>query len=289
VSTDTLIAPTTTVPNHDHQAPATRASHVGEVYIRDMTVSDAVDPAQREINNDWVNKIMTDFDPDAFGLVTVNKRADGSYAIVDGQHRIEAMRLLGWDDQKVDANIYEGLSLKQEAELFLLLNKRLAVPAMATFKVGVTAGRTEEVAINEILDGLDLRVGVGRTGGTISAVGTLRRIYRRYGGEVLSRSLSIVKAAFGDEGFTTAVIDGMAMFVARYSETINDDRITDTLGRVNGGARGLLGRAETLRATTGQPKHQCVGAAIVDYVNAGRGGRKLRNWWAVEEAARAAS
>lgn len=287
MSTDTITAPS---PAHsDRQAPGSRASHVGEVYVADMRISDAVDPAQREINNDWVNKLVAEFDPDAFGLITVNLRSDGKYYIVDGQHRVEAMRLLGWDDQKVDANIYEGLTLPQEAELFLQLNRRLAVPALATFRVGVTAGREEETAINEILEGLGLRVGHHRTGGAISAVGTLRRVYRNFGGEILSRALAIIKIAFGDEGLSTAVVDGMAMFVARYGETINDDRVTETLGRVNGGARGLLGRAETLRATTAQPKHQCVGAAIVDYVNAGRGGRKLRNWWAVNEGIRAAS
>ena len=272
---------TGTVPspfNDTSTTPRGRAADLDWVEIDRMRVNP---DAQREINNEWVNRLVRDFDPDAFGTITVNLREDGFYYIVDGQHRIEAMRLMGWTDQKVMCVVYHGLTEAQEAQLFLELNRRLAVGAMSKFKVSVSAGRPENVAINRILEALNLKVGQHKTGGGITAVGTLERTYTRMGPDVLSRSLALIVAGFGDEGLSAAVIDGMAMFVARYGEQLDDNATAEKLRRVNAGAKGLLGRAETLRSIHGQPKHQCVAAALVDVVNAGRGGYKLRTWWAV--------
>ena len=51
------------------------------------------------------------------------------------------------------------------------------------------------------------------------------------------------------------------------------------LSGAHGGPTGLLGKAEVMRRQTGQPKAHCVAAAAVEFINSGKGGKKLPSWW----------
>jgi hypothetical protein len=117
----------------------------------------------------------------------------GWYYLIDGQHRIAALKLwLGsWEGQQVQCWCYEGLTEAQEAEVFLTLNDTLAVHAFARFKVSVQVGRGTEGDIDRIVRALGLRISQGRAGGGIAAVATLRRVYDRGGAAVLARALRI--------------------------------------------------------------------------------------------------
>lgn len=50
--------------------------------------------AQREVVPAWVDHIAADFDLEQIGTPSVNSR-DGSFYIIDGQHRIEALKQIG--------------------------------------------------------------------------------------------------------------------------------------------------------------------------------------------------
>ncbi len=50
---------------------------------------------QRAAGTSYINKIAREFDPALFGIITVAERDDGSYWILNGQHRVEAMRKMG--------------------------------------------------------------------------------------------------------------------------------------------------------------------------------------------------
>ena len=76
--------------------------------------------AQRDLNQAWVAKLAAGFDLEQIGAPVVSHRG-GWYYLIDGQHRIEALKLwLGsWEGQQVQCWCYEGLTEAQEAELFL--------------------------------------------------------------------------------------------------------------------------------------------------------------------------
>ena len=67
--------------------------------------------AQRDLNQARVNRLAAVFDIEQMGAPTVSHRG-GWYYLIDGQHRIEALKLwLGfWEDQQVQCWCYEGLS-----------------------------------------------------------------------------------------------------------------------------------------------------------------------------------
>lgn len=236
--------------------------------------------AQRELNPARVAKLVNEFDPEQLGSPTVNHR-DNHYWVIDGQHRIEALKewLGDWEKQQVQCWTYEGLTEEQEADVFLKLNDTLAVHAFAKFRVGVQAGRSEETEVDRIVRQCMLRVSQDKGDGAIAAVGTLMRVYRRSGPQSLARTLLIIRDAYGDSGLEAAVIDGIGLLCQRYNGELDDARLVERLTKSHGGVNGLLGKAENLRKSTGNPKGHCVAAAAVEINNSGRGGRKLPSWW----------
>ena len=240
--------------------------------------------AQREANQARVDHIAANLDLEQIGAPTVNER-DGHYFIIDGQHRIEALRQIGWGDQQIQCWTYVGLNEEEEAEKFLKLNDNLAVFAMAKFRVGVQAGRVVENDIDRIVRAHDLCVTSDKVDGGIGAVGTLTRVYHRDGPGALAKTLRIIRDAYGTPGLEAAVIDGVGLLVGRYGQAVDEEKAVKQLSSLHGGVKGLLGRAEDLRQRTGNPKNHCVAATTVEVINRGRGGAKLMSWWKSEDAA----
>lgn len=238
--------------------------------------------AQREVVPSRVDKLATEFDPEQLGYPTVNHR-DGHYWVIDGMHRVEALKRWlgdGWDKQQLQCSAYDGLSEAEEAETFLKLNDTLAIRPFVKFRVGVAAGRAEEVDVDRIVRQCMLRVSPDRTDGSIAAVNTLMRVYQRSGPQNLARTLLIIRDAYGDAGLEGQVIDGIGLLTQRYNSDLNDEQLVARLTKAHGGVNGLLNKAMNLRKSTGNPKAHCVAAAAVEIHNAGRGGgKKLPVWW----------
>lgn len=237
--------------------------------------------AQRELNQARVDHLAAHLDPEQIGHPVVSFR-DGHYWLIDGQHRIEALKAIGWGDQSVQCETYEGLDETGEAELFLLRNDTLTVRKFDRFKVGVHAGRDVETDINRIVLSNGLVVSQDQIPGGVRAVGTLERVYKRGGAPVLGRTLRLVRDAYGDPGMEAAVIDGLGHLCQRYNGDLKDEDAVKRLATAHGGVNGLLGKAEQIRRQTGNAKAHCVAAAAVEIINRGRGGKKLPSWWKSE-------
>jgi hypothetical protein len=237
--------------------------------------------AQRDLNQARVAKLAAGFNLEQIGAPVVSHRG-GWYYLIDGQHRIEALKLwLGsWEGQQVQCWCYEGLTEAQEAEVFLTLNDTLAVHAFAKFKVSVQAGRGTEADIDRIVRALGLRIANTRAGGGIAAVATLRRVYDCGGSAVLSRALRIIRDAYGEAGLDGPVIEGLGLVCQRYDGQLPEQRAIQRLSAAHGGVTGLLSKAGQLRRTTGSAAAQCVAAAAVELINRGPGKHsKLPAWW----------
>jgi hypothetical protein len=233
--------------------------------------------AQRDLKQARVDALSVNFDLEQLGTPTVNHR-DGYWYIIDGQHRIAALKEIGWGDQQVQCWAYKGLTEKEEAEKFLKLNDYLAVSAFAKFRIGARAERPEETDIEGIVKAQGLHISQTKGEGSISAVNTLRKVYRR-SPATLARTLRIVRDSYGDAGLEGPVIEGIGLLCHRYNGDLDDERAVKALSTAMGGVNGLLGKAEVLRKQTHQARSHCVGAAAVELINAGRGGKKLPSWW----------
>jgi hypothetical protein len=236
--------------------------------------------AQRDLRPARVSRLAAEFDVEQMGTPTVSYRG-GWYYLIDGQHRIEALKVwLGaWEDQQIQCWCYKGLTEAAEAEVFLKLNDTLAVRCFDRFKVAIQAGRTTEADIDRIVRALGLRISSNRGNGGISATGTLGRVYARGGPKVLSRALRIIRDAYGDSGLDGPVIEGIGLLCQRYDGQLPDQLAVERLSSAHGGVSGLVSRAGHLRQQTGDAQAQCVAAAAVEAINRGAGGKKLPSWW----------
>jgi hypothetical protein len=254
-----------------------RAARLRWVPLTQMRVNPL---AQRELRPARVSRLAAEFDVEQMGTPTVSRRGDWYY-LIDGQHRIEALKIwLGaWEDQQVQCWCYEDLTEADEAEVFLKLNDTLTVRCFDRFKVAVQAGRTTEADIDRIVRALGLRISPNRGNGAISATGTLARVYGRGGPTVLSRALRIIRDAYGDAGLDGPVIDGIGLMCQRYDGQLPDQLAIERLSSAHGGVSGLVSRAGHLRQQTGDAQAQCVAAAAVEAINRGSGGKKLPSWW----------
>lgn len=263
-----------------------RPYRLQEVPLGKMCVSAKV---QRELNKHRVDELVANFDLDMFGQPAVSWR-DGRYFIIDGQHRIEALKIWlgkGWEIQKVpDCRTYQGLTEAEEADMFDRLNNVLPVSSFDKFKTRVTAGREAETAIDRIIKETGLVISRDKIPGAVHAVGTLGRVYARSGPEVFSRALRIIRDAFGDPGFEAGVIDGIGHLCQRYNGALDERVAIEKLAATRGGVNGLTGKAAILHKQTGNSRAQCVAAAAVDIINSNRaaGTKRLPSWWKAQKA-----
>jgi hypothetical protein len=253
-----------------------RASAIQRIPISELQIYPA---AQREYDSAQAARIAAKFDIEKMGYPVVSRRG-GAYYIVDGQHRIAALKMLGCLNDKVECEVYEDLSEVEEAELFLGRNERRGVRAPDKFRVGITAKRETELEITKIVESCGLYISTTTADGSVRAVQTLRKIYKNFGGEVLRRTLMIIRDAYGSTGFDANVLNGISLVCQRYGDEFTNGFAVDKLSALRGGVNGLLGNANVLRKQTGSPKGVCTAAAVVDIFNGGRGGHKLTPWWA---------
>ncbi len=120
--------------------------------------------AQRDLNQARVDELAARFDMEQLGTPVISHR-DGHFYLIDGQHRIEALKAIGHGGRQVQCWTYQGLTEGGEAAMFLTLNDTLTVGAYPRFKVAVQAGRPEETDIDRIVRAQGLRISPDRSGG----------------------------------------------------------------------------------------------------------------------------
>lgn len=244
--------------------------------------------AQRPLGMAWVKAHEADFDPEQIGYVVVNRRSNGKVYVIDGQHRLALLRQVGWGDQQVQCEYFEGLTQAEEAELFLARNDRKAVQTFAKFRVAVTAKDETACDIDRIVRFQNLVVADQEKEGHIVAVKALSRVHGGAGINVkdgpaaLARTLKTIQKAWGraPSSFNGKIIEGIGLMQLRYNGGIEQDALANKLAPFPGGAAGLLGKAKSLRELRGHPLHSCVASILVDVYNKGRRSGKLEDWWA---------
>ena len=238
--------------------------------------------AQRPFREAKGDRIAAEFDINSFGLPAVC-RVDKTNWLVDGQHRVYAIQKCGYAQptDTIECEVYEGLSIAEMARMFLGRNRSTPVTAFERFGVAVTAGYPTERAITTIVEGVGLKVGHPKTTGHVYSVGALRRVYDRYGGSVLERTLRVLRDAYDSRpaALGRPMLDGVGLVVGTYA-ALDDKVLVEALANEAHGVSGIQRRAEEYRERLGRPVPECVAAAVVDVYNRHAGKkRRLVKWW----------
>lgn len=263
-----------------------RSSKVYKVPIKAMRVPTA-GICQREFRPAWGAYLAKNLRIEELGIPVMNKR-DGHYWIIDGQHRIFALKENGFtkDDDLLDCEVYEGLSDEEAAGVFDGRNTQKSVAPLDRFLVRCTRGNERENGIRRVVESNGMAIGRDKTDGKITCVAALGKAYDLAGAVPLGQSLRTLNKAFGGDShaFDGGLIVGAAMVYNRYNGRTKEHEMVHALTNVQHGVRGILRKAEAQRQKTGNQKVQCIAATIVDYYNKRvHRGAALPSWWKSDE------
>ena len=85
-------------------------------------ISDISPAYQRNIKEPWLKHIVKNYDESKVNQVILSSTEDGKYHVIDGQHTIEATRIVKGEHAVLSAKVFCGLTEKQEADLFYSYN-----------------------------------------------------------------------------------------------------------------------------------------------------------------------
>ena len=176
---------------------------------------------QRILNMKNVAGIVKNFDPAKLGVLVVSHREDGTYAVLDGQHRLTALRRLGYD--AANCIVLEGMTIQQEADYFRRQNEnKQSLRINDTFNASLWAEDAESLRIKELMDKYGFRHGKSGQPMCICAIGALQRILRRFGDRTLELTLACIAATWPHDStiLRGEMLAGLGEFWRRYGEKL---------------------------------------------------------------------
>ncbi len=238
------------------------------------------------LREDRVEKIVRNFNPHALGRIHVSLRKDRSIRVLDGWHRLTAVRRLTDNQGTIPATVFEGLTLQEEAKIFLDLNSGDRPTIIDRYKVSLVAGDEQTTAIDAILHAYGWQVGPTGASGTISCVVAIQNLYRRSVAEdqdpnLLQLALIVIGGAWGDasDGAQAHLITGIGRFMGEYKDRVNLSRLIEVLRDYKDGPRGLTRAAKTLATAKGRKLPMVVAELLVDLYNRRLGDRNSLPSW----------
>jgi len=193
------------------------------------------DVYQRILNMDKVNKLAANWDPLAVGFLIVSRRPNGDLYVVDGQHRAAAALRFG--HVTMEAQVFEGLSLQQEAKLRIATNDRKSEVIWERFKARLVAEDPVAEGIRDVIESVGGNIRLTSFSGRDSfvALAAAEKLYNVDGnGDHLSRVMAIVVGAFGKPTSDNApgtVLYSVSHLVLVHPE-VDDERLTEKLSGI---------------------------------------------------------
>ena len=228
---------------------------------------------QRPTKAAQVDSIVKNFDEARLGTLTVSQR-DGKFNIIDGSHRLSALRKKGYTHALCE--ILSGLTYEQEAEYFRSqCEGNRPLKPLDLFKAGIIAGDVKCLKIEEIVKANSFTIGFSyKEFKQIGAIQALFSIVDDYGFEVLDDTLCIIANTWAGIGRATSgdCLLGVAEFVHRYGVLDFDKRLSDSFQAI-----WYEYRESTRRGKANARK--CFCKVLVDFYNKGLGRGKNRLKW----------
>lgn len=236
-------------------------------------------PYQRPVETEDVNKLIAKWNPCLLTPIVVSFR-DGNFNVVDGQHRVAAMRkMAGGGDVIVPCIIYTGLTYEQEAELYYMLDQtrgklRLGHATKALVESGANA---EIIDVKQRVEDAGFVWALDRPTGEpfeISATRAVINAYRLLGGAAFSRMLGLIAGAWHGtpSSLKASIFSDMALFVKTYETELVDETFIKRLSAVDPDEIIRRGKVDF---STNKASLRFARVILSKYNSQQRGGRKL--------------
>lgn len=217
-----------------------------------LTVDHSV---QRPLDAIRVAEIAADFRPEAFSVIHVSLRDDGTRHVIDGQTRVAVTRVLGREEIPISAVEWRGLSRAEEAKMFRLLNNTKQVQILDKFRLRIVEGDVIACKLNALLLSHGWTIRKAQAQGSFYAVSALEQVYNKPPGEdeeTCDALIRIATKAWGHEsdGMRAEIVSGLGALLRKHPH-LDAYKLVKELAKLPGGPLGLIGKAKQLRDIRG--------------------------------------
>ena len=236
---------------------------------------------QRPVDEKTVDNLVKHWDDRLLDPLVVSFR-DGRFYVVDGQHRVAAMkRMNGNANVMVPCKVYSDLTYEQEAELYYKLDRAKTHLSMAqSTKAILESGLNPSYAeIQRLIEAAGFRWALEKkSGGAAHEILATRAIFSAYhtlGGDLFARMLALLKNTWHGhpESLSAMMLSGMTLFLKTYETELDDLLFVQRLGAVD--PLEILRRARS-DLSTRKNSLRCGRVLLENYNSAKRGGKKLK-------------
>lgn len=236
---------------------------------------------QRDLDPRRVRIIASDLNLNAIGTLCISKRDDGTMVVIDGNHRRAALIDAGFGDTSVNAEVYTGLELADEAALFRHRNNTQKVGYLDRFRVRLIEGEEYAVKVANLANKYGWAVVSNDGSGLplLNSVKKMEEIYRREE-ELADAVLRVTTLAwhYNSSSVDYRMLDGLAKFMSRYWGDIDQDDLKSKLSLVT--PDSLIGRSQSVREMFNCTSGSAMAELITDAYNKGKrhNGSRLPSW-----------
>lgn len=234
-------------------------------------------PLRSKKHAEW---IANNFDSNLFDPLVVSYR-DGVYYVIDGQHRLYAVKKLFGNDYLVECRIMKGLTLQEEAKLFVDLNGCSKVLQYTDKAKGLyySGDKTMSDLMN-ICKRYGVELGIDDdkrqvADGRIVAIKALVDTYNKIGYEQTARLVHLINDTWDGkaDGFKGEIIKATAVILSLYSDELNDSLFIKKLSKAD--PVSIIRMAKNDIATKAKTEVKMARIMITNYYNKGRGAKPV--------------
>ena len=258
----------------------------------DLTVDPRV---QRDhLTESKLTKIRENYRRDALGVLQISQRSDGQLIILDGWHRWTVVTDPQFEgpDFVLQCQVHTGLTLEQEAGLFVEFNRQEAANKLDLHKVRVTQKDPVALDIDKAVKDNGWAVGQGEK--KIRAISALENVYYRgegylvgNGQTLLSNTLHVLTRAWGHDDLAAVdrnLIKALGQFLflvdtqwvdPAKGREIDFDGLSMSLAKLAMGPKGMLDAARGMAKGAGKRLNTVLLQNFYDLYNKNRRSGRL--------------
>lgn len=215
---------------NNNQVKSTANSEFRQVKVSELTSTQAYQ--QGRMYPATVNKIIKNYDPKRIGVIQVSNR-DGKYFIMDGKHRVVAIRELFGHDALVNCEIHDGMSYEDEARYLAEQNEntRRVTPEQKIHALA-EAKDADCVFITKTLMKHDIVLKNFAGDGCCACSGSILRAYKSMSKNEFEEFVGILHATWGGKykSLDRRIIGGLKKFYNTYKKEFDRKRFVRVVG-----------------------------------------------------------
>lgn len=189
--------------------------------------------AQRQFDQRHGDKLAANFTMDKFKPLDVSFR-DGKYWVIDGQHRLYAIKKRKGGDCLVLCYVHYGMTMHDEAEFFLSqLDDTVRIQTPDRMRVRMLDG--DETVIGMVRGaekaGFIVDFDKHKARDRITALAALETVYKALNHDVYVKALATLKKAYNGhvDSLCREMILGMGLLFKEYQDVIDPVALANTL------------------------------------------------------------